>query len=75
MAHVLAENLFENRLIGLVGLVVALKNNQNGRSFSPKWAWVLTLRNPRFATDRMLSGCSGKAVFPLGLNSNRVVEC
>ena len=26
------------------GLVVCLKNDQNGRGFAPKWAWLLKFR-------------------------------
>ena len=36
-------NSFENRSIRLVGLVVDLKNDQNGRSLSRKWAWLLKI--------------------------------
>ena len=38
--HALAENSFKNRSIGLVGLIVSLKNDRNGRGFAPKWAWL-----------------------------------
>ena len=34
-------NLFENRLIRLVGLAVSLKNNWNGHGFAQKWVWHL----------------------------------
>ena len=34
-------NSFENRSIGLVGLVVCLKNDRSGRGFAPEWAWLL----------------------------------
>ena len=30
-----------NGSIGLVGLVVSLKNHQSGRGFAIKWAWLL----------------------------------
>ena len=36
-------NSFENRSIGLVGLVVCLKNERNGRGFARKWAWPIKL--------------------------------
>ena len=40
----LAENSFKNRSIGLVGLIVSLKNNRNGRGFASKWAWLQIFR-------------------------------
>ena len=36
----LAENSFKNRSVGLVGLIVSLKNDRNGRGLAPKWAWL-----------------------------------
>ena len=43
MAHLrmLRSKFVENRSIGLVGLVVCLKNDRNGRGLAPKWAWLL----------------------------------
>ena len=36
-------NSFENRSIGLVGLVVGLKNERIGRGLARKWAWLLKI--------------------------------
>ena len=38
-----SRNLFENRSIGQVGLVVRLKNERNGCGFAQKWAWLLKI--------------------------------
>ena len=48
--HALAENSLKNRSIGLVGLIVSLKNDRNGRGFPPKWAWLQKFR-ARFARN------------------------
>ncbi|MCG8626262.1 MAG: hypothetical protein MJE68_30230, partial [Proteobacteria bacterium] len=34
----------------LVGLMVSLKNDENGRGFAPKWAWLHNFC-PRFACN------------------------
>ena len=42
------KNSFENRLIGLVELVVCLKNERNGRGFAQKWAWLLKIHAQQY---------------------------
>ena len=59
-------NSFENRSIGLVELVVCLKNDRKWAWFYPKWAWLLKIRAQQYIRTTLLEILDPPLLYQMG---------